>query len=139
MCPSAVICIRPSAARLGNGSLNLNLTKLKSMLLTIPQVMGVDESLDGNLLRRIAAPSREIRGQFSRFHRDRLNGWLFQPADDDERVLIVPPKTQLGRVPDSYERVLMARVGALTDRLDLTAAVWVRHPLSCREVLVHRV
>lgn len=98
------------------------------MFLTIPYVLGVDDSPDKNSIRRIAARGGTFEGTLSTFRRDRLRGWLFQPHDADDSILIVPPKTKLDRLPATYTRVLAARLDEVSERVDLSAADWVRHP-----------
>jgi superfamily II DNA or RNA helicase len=98
------------------------------MFLTIPYVLGLDDSPDKNSIRRIAAHSGTFEGSLSTFKRDRLRGWLFQPPDAVGTILIVPPKTKLDRIPATYTRVLVARLDEVTECVDLSAADWLRHP-----------
>src|SRR5262245_11868511 len=100
------------------------------MLLTTPYVLGIDQSPHRNQLRQVAVPAQAIEGTLVRFTRDRVAGWLFQPAVGDESVLIIPTKKKLNRVPDIYSRVLLATVDNVTaPSLDLSAtATWLRHP-----------
>lgn len=98
------------------------------MFLTVPYVLGVDESPDKNRLRQIAERSRTIEGTLSRFMTDRLRGWLFQPPAADN-ILIVPPRTKPARLPAGYTRVLCAPTPEIApERIDLTAGTWLRHP-----------
>src|ERR1700688_819611 len=98
------------------------------MFVTIPYVLGVDESPAKNLLRQIAAPVGTFEGTISNFRRDRLRGWLFQPTDAGDSILIVTPKTQLERIPATYTRVLGVDIADVAERVDLSAAEWLRHP-----------
>ena len=100
------------------------------MLLTTPYVLGVDQSPHRNQLRQIAVPVQAVEGTLVTFTRDRVTGWLFQPAVGNESVLIIPTKKKLDRVPDTYSRVLLATVdNAAGPSLDLSpTATWLRHP-----------
>ena len=99
------------------------------MFLTIPSVLGVDDSPAKNLVQQITAPRRRIEGTLSPFTRDRLRGWLFQPADATEEVLIVPPKTKPNRIPATYRKVFAAEIPDVgVPEIELAAAMWLRHP-----------
>ena len=99
------------------------------MFLTIPAVLGVDNSPGKNLVRQIAAPRRTIEGTLSTFTRERLRGWLFHSGDATEGLLIVPPKTKSDRIPVTYAKVLRAEIPDVSaQEIDLAAAIWVRHP-----------
>jgi len=98
------------------------------MFLTIPYVLGVDESPAKNLLRQIAARGGTFEGTLSKFTRDHLRGWLFQLPDPGDSILIVPPKTKLERIPATYTQVLGVEIADVAGRVDLSAADWLRHP-----------
>lgn len=98
------------------------------MFLMIPYVLGVDDSPDKNSIRQIAARGGTFEGTLSTFRRDRLRGWLFQPTDAEDSILIVPPSTKLDRIPATYTRVLGARLAGISECVDLLAAEWLRHP-----------
>jgi superfamily II DNA or RNA helicase len=99
------------------------------MLLTIPYVLGVDESPGRNLLRQIAARGGAFQGTLSNFTINHLRGWLFQSADAHDQVVIVPPKTKPARIPAAYTKVLCAEIADITvQHVDLSAADWLRHP-----------
>jgi superfamily II DNA or RNA helicase len=99
------------------------------VFLTIPHVLGIDESPGDNLLRQISVRGRAVAGTLSNFTRDRLRGWLFQPPDASDHILIVPPKTKMERVPDTYTRVLGAAIDDIAAQsADLAAGAWLRHP-----------
>ena len=99
------------------------------MLLITPYVLGMNDSPQGNLLRQIAERGGTHEGTLSTFSRDRLRGWLFQPADGASAILIVPAKTKVSGIPSSYTKVLRADVADATAlQLDLASAEWLRHP-----------
>ncbi len=99
------------------------------MFLTIPSVLGVDDSPAKNLVQQITAARRRVEGTLSPFTRDRLRGWLFQPADATEEVLVVPPKTKPNRIPATYRKVFAAEIPDVgVPEIELAAAMWLRHP-----------
>ena len=99
------------------------------MFLSLPYVLGVDESPTKNRLRQIAHGSRTVEGTLSNFKMDRLRGWLFEPSGVGDKILIVPNKTKPARLPIGYARVLCAEIpDSAAPQIDLTAAEWMRHP-----------
>lgn len=99
------------------------------MRLSLPHIFSVDEFVDDNPIQRIAVPASEVEGALSRFTRDRITGWLFQPSNGGDSVLVVPPKTKLDRIPPSYQRVLTGTiVDATAVSVDLSSGSWTRHP-----------
>jgi superfamily II DNA or RNA helicase len=99
------------------------------MFLSLPYVLGVDESPAKNMLRQIAEGARTVNGTLSNFTTDRLRGWLFEPAGLGDKILVVPPTTKPARVPAGYARVLCAEIhDTAAQRIDLTGADWLRHP-----------
>jgi hypothetical protein len=100
------------------------------MLLTTPYVLGIDDSPGKNLLRQVAARSETLERTLSNFTGDRVRGWLFHPADGNDDILIVRPKTKLTSIASTYTRVLRAEVEGLAEpRIDLGTGAWLRHPL----------
>ena len=99
------------------------------MFLTSPYILGVDLSPQHNQLRQIAVPAVTSEGTLVTFTRDRVTGWLFQPAEGDQTVLIVPSRKKLDRIPDTYPRVLLSTIdNVAAPSVNLSSAVWLRHP-----------
>ena len=97
------------------------------MRVTLPYVLGVQESPGKNLLRQVVAGGDTVEGALARFTRDRVRGWLFQPQTG-ANVLIVRPKTKLDGVPPAYTRVLRGEVADVeVEQRDLSKAEWLRH------------
>ena len=97
------------------------------MRLTLPYVLGVNESSRKNHLRQVAAGGEIVEGTLAGFTRDRIRGWLFQ-AHSGSNVLIVRPNTKLDRVPLAYSRVLRGEVVTVdAPEVDLSKAEWLRH------------
>jgi hypothetical protein len=100
------------------------------LLLTTPYVLGIDDSPDKNLLRQVAARRETLEGTLSNFTGARARGWLFHPADGNDDILIVRPKTKLTSIAATYTRVLGAEVEDLAGpRIELGTGTWLRHPL----------
>lgn len=98
------------------------------MFLTVPEVLGVNEAPQKNPLQQIAAPSATLEGVLTNFTNGRLHGWLFQPADGGDEILIVPTSTKPARIPAASTRVLRADVSEVgAERVDLTEGEWARH------------
>jgi hypothetical protein len=100
------------------------------MLLTTPYVLGIDDSPGKNLLRQVAARRETLEGTLSNFTGARARGWLFHPADGNDDILIVRPKTKLTSIAATYTRVLGAEVEDLAGpRIELGTGTWLGHPL----------
>jgi superfamily II DNA or RNA helicase len=99
------------------------------MLLRLPYVLGVNESPAKNLLRQVAEGAKRIEGSLSNFTTERVRGWLFEPAEGGDKILIVPRKTKRARLPVGYARILGADIhDARAQETDLTEPDWLRHP-----------
>lgn len=97
------------------------------MDLTIPYVLGVEESSRGNVLRQVAAGGGTVEGALAHFTREGVRGWLFRPGMGTD-ILIVGRSTRMDRIPRAYTRVLGAEIGnAEREHLDLSGAKWLRH------------
>jgi hypothetical protein len=106
------------------------------MLVTFPPVFMIDAQILRNPLRLLAERSQAIEGALANFVHNRTRGFLFQPADGRDPVLIV---TTGRHFPDGYPRVIQAAVDPAHRAADLSAASWVRHPALGREVDVRAV
>ncbi len=95
------------------------------MILSCPYILATDVSVKGNPIRQIGAPGRRLEGALATFTRGRLEGFLFQPTDGSE-ILIVPPGTK--RLPDGHLQMLRATVAVGEETQNLPDAVWLRHP-----------
>jgi superfamily II DNA or RNA helicase len=99
------------------------------MLLTVPEVLGVDEAPNQNTLRQIAARRETLEGSLSTFTSGRLHGWLFQPGGGGAEILIVPVNVKVATIPASHGRVLRANIPSVdAESVDLRAGQWARHP-----------
>ena len=97
------------------------------MYVTLPYVLGVRESLGGNLLRQVVGGRETVEGTVARFTRDRIRGWLFQP-DTGNDILIVRRNTRLEAVPRAYTRVLAGELADVeAQQVDLSESEWLRH------------
>lgn len=76
------------------------------MLLTLPHVLVVDEVILKNRIRQICERSFPLDGTIATFTRGRVQGFLFQPRDGEDSVLILPRAP--AQIPDGYPRVLHA-------------------------------
>jgi hypothetical protein len=95
------------------------------MNIVVPAVLAVDGFVNGNSIRQIAEPSRQLEGTFVSFTRGRLKGFLFSALATGEETLVVPtPKGS----PDSYVRVLQAAIASSEDFVDARNGRWIRHP-----------
>jgi superfamily II DNA or RNA helicase len=99
------------------------------MFITFPNVLAVDESRAGNSIRQIGEVGRRREGALATFAWGRLRGFLFQPTGDGGEVLIIPKSKQ---IPGGHVRIVQASVNAATGVADLSAGLWLRHPLLSR-------
>jgi hypothetical protein len=99
------------------------------MLLTTPYVLAVNATPSGNFVRQIAAAGEAREGALIAFKRDKVSGWLFQPAYGADAILMVPPKTNLEKIPNNYSRIIGATIAdSAAPHVNLTGAPWLRHP-----------
>ena len=102
------------------------------MFLTVPHVLGRDDSPLGNPRRHVAVLRAEVEGTLSSYSRDRdrLKGWLFTPSDGTNPILIVGPENKPRTIPATYSAVFR---GSIQDgraaSIDVSSGEWLRHPL----------
>jgi superfamily II DNA or RNA helicase len=94
------------------------------MTVKLPDLLAIREDLDGNPIRQIAVRDVVVEGDFVRFSRGNLDGFLVRPSDGSREILIV--RTLRG-VLDSDRRVVLAPAITITNR-DASAGTWLRHP-----------
>lgn len=95
------------------------------MKIVVPAVLAVDGFVNGNSIRQIAHPLRQLEGTFVPFARERLKGFLFSESATSEETLVVPtPKGS----PDNYVRVLQAAIVSPEGVVDARNGRWIRHP-----------
>lgn len=85
------------------------------MFITFPNVLVINESRAGNSIRQIGECRLRQEGVFATFARGQLRGFLFQPTDGGEAVLIIP---RTKKIPDGHVRIVQATVNATTDVAD---------------------
>ncbi len=78
------------------------------MVVTLPDVLAVEELRAGNAIRQIGERGLERDGALGTFARGRLRGFLFQPAGGGQ-VLIIPKTKQ---IPEGHPRVVQASLDA---------------------------
>jgi superfamily II DNA or RNA helicase len=96
------------------------------MIVAFPPVFVVNLSIAGNRIRQIGARSMREEGALAQFSSGRLRGFLFRADNRPEEVLILPKSK---RIPGGYLRVLQGDVPRTGDLVDLSDAIWQRHPL----------
>lgn len=96
------------------------------MLVTLPNVLAVDQSIARNAIRQIGERGLRREGELPPFTRGRLQGFLFHPRGGTEEVLIIPKTKQ---IPDGHVRIIQATVTVVAGAADLSEGFWVRHPL----------
>ncbi len=94
------------------------------MLITLPNVLILDESRAANPIRQIGERGLRREGALATFAR--RQGFLFQPTGGGDEVLIIPKTRQ---VPDAHVRIVQAIVNAAAGAADLSDGLWLRHPL----------
>jgi superfamily II DNA or RNA helicase len=95
------------------------------MLITFPPVLAIDRQVLRSPLRQVAEASEAIEGALANFVHNRTRGFLFQPADGRDNILIITTGRQ---IPDGYARVLQGTVDPQHQAADLSRAPWIRHP-----------
>ena len=85
------------------------------MLITLPNVLTVDESRAGNPVRQIGELGFQREGSLATFSRGRVHGFLFQPTGGDGEVLIIPTSRHF----DEHQRIVFGTVRAETEIADL--------------------
>ena len=99
------------------------------MIINFPNVLAIDELRVENPVLQIGELGLRREGALGTFASGHLRGFLFQPTDGSEKVVIIP-KTK--HIPDGYVRIVQAPLNVVTDAPDLSDAVWLRHPLLNR-------
>ena len=98
-----------------------------NLLITLPNVLIVDELSAGNRIRQISEPTHQVQGSISPFTRGRLGGFLFRSNATGEETLIVPKTKQL---PDNHLRIIEATVLIQNGTVTLGNPTWLRHPVQ---------
>ncbi len=99
------------------------------MLLTVPDVLAINESTKGNPIEQIGENRFQLDGTLATYVSPRLNGFVFQPTTGD-KILIVPQKSK--QLPGGYNQILGATVDATAAHADCTEGVWLTHPMRGR-------
>ncbi len=98
------------------------------MILKIPAVLSVDESIENNPVWQIAEPAIQSDGRLATFTRGRLEGFIFQPNLGEEVLIISKNKP-----PDGHPRVIRGTINPQAAIVDLSDGMWLRHPLLDRQ------
>ncbi|MDR4484114.1 MAG: DEAD/DEAH box helicase family protein [Nitrospirales bacterium] len=96
------------------------------MVIKLPSILAVNESIVGNTIQQIAESGCEREGSLPTFTRGRIIGFLFRPAEDNDEILIISKTKQ---IPDGYPRIIQATVNAERASVDISDGLWVKHPL----------
>ncbi len=95
------------------------------MLITFPSVLAIDSTQSDNPIQQIGELRHQRDGNLATFTSGRIHGFVFQPGDPDE-VVILPVAKQL---PDGHLRVLKASPDPAQPANDLSPGIWRKHPL----------
>jgi superfamily II DNA or RNA helicase len=95
------------------------------MLISLPDILGIDEFSHGNRIRQVAKRFVLVEGTLATFTRGKLRGLLFRPAAQDNEVLVVPHRKHIS----SGDQRVVCAAGASRTTSDLRAGIWLRHPL----------
>lgn len=105
------------------------------MLLTVPQLLAINESIKGNPIEQMGENSFQLEGTIATYESPRLKGFVFQPTSRDERILIVPQKSK--QLPNGYSRILGAIIDPAAAHADCTEAVWLSHPMRSHPAAIN--
>jgi superfamily II DNA or RNA helicase len=98
--------------------------------LVLPRVFSIDErTAANNLVQRLVSGPAQRRGRITTFTRGNLRGFLFDPADESARILIIPPNTRQLPDVDLHPYVLGATLDTARPVVDVSMGKWLRHPL----------
>lgn len=96
------------------------------MVIKLPSILAVNESIVGNSIQQIAESGCEREGSLPTFTRGRIIGFLFRPAEGNDEILIISKTKQ---IPDGYPRIIQATVNAERASVDISDGLWLKHPL----------
>ncbi len=98
------------------------------MKVTLPRILRVDLTQDGNLIQQLAAPSRTIDASLARYRTPRLVAVLINPSEgSDGQVLLLQKRLS---PPPSFSRILLSSTPVATANsvLDVSQGRWLKHP-----------
>ena len=96
------------------------------MRITFPRVFSLNRLIADNNVQQIGEDGFEAEGTLTAFsYGRRSSGLLFHPNAGND-ILILPKKQAL---PETHERILAAELDPAAAIADLTAGIWLRHPL----------
>jgi len=96
--------------------------------LILPAVFLVDvRTARKNRIRQLLALPRPVEGALATYTRGQLTGFIFQPSDGSEQILIVPIKAK--SLPDNQAFIIGGNVDTSLSTVDLSAGIWLRRPL----------
>ncbi|HOC43254.1 MAG TPA: DEAD/DEAH box helicase family protein [Thermoanaerobaculales bacterium] len=93
------------------------------MLVSFPDVLSIDETLDDNQIQQVAKRYFPFQAKVTPLGPDPQRRFLISPQDGEDEVLVVEKPAKVFKV-----RVLRAEVVPSGEKLDLTAGKWVKHP-----------
>jgi superfamily II DNA or RNA helicase len=102
----------------------------------LPAVYGIDEvSTSNDPIRQLALTAIERQGTLATFTHERLRGYMLVNGTDPD-ILIVPAGTR--QVPENHSHALAAEVNSAAANLDLSGALWLRHPSQATKAAISR-
>ena len=103
------------------------------MLITLPDVL-INKKVKGNLIKQIGVRGFPQKGELPTCTIERLRGHLFQPASENDKVLVIPKKSK--RLPTNYTHIVQAVIDTKPEdeSIDLSNGVWLKHPLLARRL-----
>src|ERR1051326_8527864 len=96
-----------------------------------PNILSIDDLIGGNSIRQILTRTPAAEGVLSPFTRGKLRGHFLLSDSGTDDTLIVP---KAKNVPVAHSRVIEATLPAITGDLDLSGAIWHRHPAQQLQV-----
>lgn len=94
----------------------------------IPRVFAIDEkTVRKNPIQQLTASARKVRGNLATFTCGNLKGFLFEPVDGTETILIVPPKAK--NLPENHSLIIGGEITDQSDEVDLSKGIWLRNSL----------
>lgn len=98
------------------------------MITSLPAVYSINSDNRGNRLQQVLVPGSTGAMEVAEYENGRLRGYLLTDGSADSSVVVITNNPQ---GPYGDERILRLRglqIGTHDRKLDLRAAVWVKHP-----------
>ena len=97
------------------------------MKLLVPPVYQVDEqTVRKDPIRQLAERAKEVEGTIASYTGQRVKGYIFQPEDESQQILIVPPRTKVA--PDNHPLVIASSFNPERAHNDLSEGTWLSRP-----------